>query len=153
MGNGLEVDGLVDNPQVLSFEALAGLPGQVEDVSELVPGRKGGAVSLSAVVGASRPQDSGKYITLQAEDWAASIPLAAVADHALLVYRLDDGPLPAAQGGPVRFLIPDVSACGTDEVDECASVKYVQRITITAEKGQDTRPASRFQHLELHTHE
>ncbi|PZC47778.1 MAG: DMSO/TMAO reductase YedYZ, molybdopterin-dependent catalytic subunit [Chloroflexi bacterium] len=153
MSQGLEVDGLVDNPQALSFEALAGLPGQIADVSELVPGRQGGAVKLSAVVGASQPQDSGKYITLQAEDWAASIPLEAVADHALLVYRLGDAPLPSTQGGPIRFLIPDVSACGTDEVDECASVKYVQRITITAEKGQDTRPMSRFQHVELHTHE
>ena len=153
MSNGLEVDGLVDEPQTFTFEALSELPDQIVDVSELAPGRRGGAVTLSALIQASQPRDAGQYITLQADDFSASVPLAAVMEHALLVYQLEDAPLPSSQGGPFRFLIPDVSACGTDEIDECASVKYLQRITLTAEKGQDTRPMNRLQHVGLHARE
>ena len=150
MKEGLEVDGLVDNARTFTFEALAELPGQIEDVSALAAGRQGGAVRLADLIGASQPREEGRYITLQANDFMASVPLSAVAGHALLVYRLNDAPLPAAQGGPVRFLIPDVSACGTDEVDQCASVKHLQRITVTAQRGQDSRPKNRMQHVELH---
>ena len=150
MQEGLEVDGLVDNARTFTFEAMAELPDQIEDVSAVSGGRQGGAVTLADLIGASQPREDGRYITLHADDYTASVPLSAVAAHALLVYRLNDAPLPAAQGGPVRFLIPDVSACGTDEVDQCASVKRLQRITVTAERGQDSRPKNRVQHVELH---
>jgi len=33
--------------------------------------------------------------------------------------------LPATLGGPLRFLIPDASACGLPGIDACANVKDV----------------------------
>ena len=49
------------------------------------------------------------YLTLHsaADDFHASIPLAAVRDRAMLIYELDGAPLPTKAGGPLRFLIPD----------------------------------------------
>jgi hypothetical protein len=77
------------------------------------------------------------------------VPLAAVRD-ALLVYRLGDGPLPSSKGGPVRLLIPEAAACHTDEVDTCANVKFVARLTLEAGPGKDTRPTSPRAHASLH---
>jgi hypothetical protein len=46
-------------------------------------------------------------------------------ETALLAYRLGDAPLPPQQGGPLRFLIPDATACGLEGIDACANVKDV----------------------------
>ena len=82
------------------------------------------------------------YLTLHsaADDFHASIPLAAVRDRRCLIYRLDGAPLPAKAGGPVRFLIPDHAACHTAEIDECANVKFVDHIELSVERGHDNRP-------------
>jgi hypothetical protein len=50
----------------------------------------------------------------------------------------------------VRFLIPDYAACHTDEIDECANVKFVDRIELTTEKGFDNRPHDGAAHAALH---
>ena len=147
----LEVGGLVGSPRTYDFAGLAALPGQIADVSELAGGRVGGAVRLTTLIERSSPDANAAFITLFAEgDYSASVPLAAVIDQAVLIYRLDDGPLPAAQGGPIRFLIPDVAACQTAEVDSCANVKFLRRIELGAERGRDSRPRTKAAHAELH---
>ena len=147
----LEVGGLVGAPQTYDFAGLAALPGQIADVSALADGRQGAAVWLTTLVERSHPDADAAFITLFAEgDYSASVPLAAVIDQAVLIYRLDDGPLPAAQGGPIRFLIPDVAACQTAEVDSCANVKFLRRIELGSERGRDSRPRTRASHAELH---
>ena len=150
-GVSLTVTGLVGEPHTYDFAALSALPEQVPDVSVLVADREGGAVRLTAVLELAAPSDEARFITLYAEGgYSASVPLDAVLDQAILIYRLDDAPLPADRGGPVRFFIPDVAACQAADVDKCANVKFVERIELSAEQGPDARPRSVAQHVTLH---
>jgi DMSO/TMAO reductase YedYZ molybdopterin-dependent catalytic subunit len=153
----LDVVGLVENPRSLAFADLAAIPVeyQVNDVSRIVPARKGDAVKLAGILQLVRPKDTAKYLGLHAtaDDFHASIPLDAVAERALVIYRLDGQPLPPKAGGPVRFFIPDFAACHTDEIDECANVKFVDRIELTATKGFDNRPHDGAEHQALHAKE
>lgn len=153
----LRVEGEVDRPCDLGWDDLARLPpeAQIDDVGVLSPQRSGGAVRLAAVLERCAARPSARYLTLHAtrDDFHVSIPLAAVREAAVLVYRQGDRPLPEKQGGPLRFLIPDPAACGTHEVDECASVKYVDRFELTAEPGYDNRPADERAHAQRHAAE
>jgi DMSO/TMAO reductase YedYZ molybdopterin-dependent catalytic subunit len=150
----LTIAGEVARPCTLTFDDLASISAehQVPDVSRLVPGRKGDAVKFAGILQLVQPAKTANYLGLHsaADDFHASIPLAAVADRALVIYRLDGQPLPAKAGGPVRFFIPDFAACHTHEIDECANVKFVDRIELTAEKGFDNRPHDGAEHEELH---
>jgi DMSO/TMAO reductase YedYZ molybdopterin-dependent catalytic subunit len=150
----IRVDGDVQQPLSLSFldlEALAA-PYQIRDVSRIDPKRKGDAITLAGLLDRARPAATVKYLTLHSssDDFHASIPLEAIRERAILIYRLDGEPLPVSAGGPVRFYIPDFAACHTDEVDECANVKFVDRIELTAQRGQDNRPHDEKQHADLH---
>ena len=150
----LTITGDVQSPCSLSFDDLAAVPAQhqVADVSRLVPGRKGDAVKLAGILELAGPKATAKWLGLHAarDDFHASIPLAAVADKALVIYRRDGQPLPEKAGGPVRFFIPDFAACHTHEIDECANVKFVDRLEFTAEKGFDNRPHDGDEHAALH---
>lgn len=153
----LTIDGEVDSPTVLSFKALGALPeaAQVRDVSQLDPKRQGDAVRLAALVDLVRPKPGVRYLTLHAtaDDFHASIPLEAVRDTGILIYRLQGAPLPTKAGGPLRFFIPNHTACHTSEIDECANVKFVDRIELSTEKRFDNRPHDEQQHAELHERE
>ncbi len=85
----------------------------------------------------SRPASvpEANYLTLHADrdDFHVSIPLQAVRGEGIVVYRLGEGPLGPKQGGPIRFLIRDPSACHTGELDDCANVKYLSRIELTTD--------------------
>ena len=147
----VSVSGLVEHPLELGHADLAALPGQVADVSALAPGREGSAVRFTSVLEAASAQADAKFLTLEAEGgFAASIPLAAVLDQALLLYALDGHPLPEEKGGPVRFLIPNPAACGTAEVDTCTNVKWLNSIHLGAERGRDVRPSTLRAHEALH---
>jgi len=153
----LTIAGEVANPLSLGFAELANLPAalQVIDVSRIDPKRKGDAVRLSSLLELVKPSAAVRYLTLHAstDDFHASIPLADVRDKAILIYRLDGQSLPTSAGGPVRFFIPDFAACHTSEIDECANVKFVDRIELTSERGQDNRPHDEKEHAELHERE
>ena len=153
----LTIAGNVESPRTLTFDDLAAIAAehQVADVSRLVPGRKGDAVTLAGILAMVRPKGDAKWLGLHADadDFHASIPLDAVAERALVIYRLDGQPLPAKAGGPVRFFIPDFAECHTHEIDECANVKFVDRIELTAAKGFDNRPHDGDEHAALHAKE
>lgn len=148
------VDGDVEQPLALSFEDLAAFPAaeQVADVSRFHPTRKGDGVTLEAILSRARPRSSATYLTLHAtaDDFHASVPLASVRAEGIVVYRLEGVALPVRNGGPIRFLIRDPAACHTDELDDCANVKFVDRIELTAGKGHDTRPETDDEHEKLH---
>lgn len=150
----LKVEGAVEQALELSFDDLARLPeaAQVHDVSRFHPQRRGDGVTLEALLERARPRPEANYLTLHADrdDFHVSIPLAAVRDECVVVYRLGAGPLGPEQGGPIRFLIRDPAACHTDELDDCANVKYLSRIELTVRRGRDTRPADEAAHAALH---
>jgi DMSO/TMAO reductase YedYZ molybdopterin-dependent catalytic subunit len=150
----LRVDGEVSRPLALTFEDFAALPSaqQVADVSRFHPKRLGDAVTLEALLAKAQPRPTASYLTLHAtaDDFHASVPLAAVRGEGLVVYRLEAGPLPIKHGGPIRFLIRNPAACHTDELDDCANVKFVDRIELTAGKGRDNRPHDDAEHARLH---
>jgi DMSO/TMAO reductase YedYZ molybdopterin-dependent catalytic subunit len=153
----LSIGGEVERPLTLSFDDLAALDEtcQVRDVSRLDPKRAGDAVTLAGVLARAAPKSSARYLNLHSssDDFHASIPLEAVRGRAILIYRMAGAPLPSSAGGPVRFYIPDFSACHTSEIDECANVKFVDRIELAAERGFDNRPHDEKQHAELHERE
>ena len=150
----LRVEGAVERPLGLSFADLLGLPAadQVADVSRFHPSRRGDGVTLEALLRQARPRPEANYLTLHAErdDFHVSVPLEPIRAEGLVVYRLGPDPLGPEHGGPIRFLIRDPAACHTDELDDCANVKYLDRIELTARRGRDTRPADEAAHAALH---
>jgi DMSO/TMAO reductase YedYZ molybdopterin-dependent catalytic subunit len=154
MSDYLTIDGEVDRPQRFSFADLAafGEEHQVSDVSKLDPKRAGDAVRLNGLLAAAGVKAGATWLTLHAstDDFHASIPLDAVRERAIVIYRLAGAPLPAKSGGPFRFFIPDFAACHTHDVDECANVKFVDRIELSQQRGRDNRPAEERAHAELH---
>ncbi len=153
-GSLLRADGEVARPLELTFDDLKAFPEheQVRDVSRFDPKRKGDGVTLGALLERVAPGPAATFLTLHAtaDDFAASIPLEAVRDEGVLIYSIEDRALTAAEGGPYRFLIRDFAACHTAELDDCANVKFVDRIELTDGRGRDTRPESDSEHEELH---
>lgn len=150
----LKVDGSVENPLALGFDDLAGFPeaAQVPDVSRFHPTRQGDGVSLEALLERARPLIGANYLTLHADrdDFHVSVPLKTVRAEGVVVYKVGRAPLETSKGGPIRFLIRDPAACHTDELDDCANVKYLNRIELTVRRGRDTRPADEASHEALH---
>jgi len=150
----LRIDGEVEHPLELTFSDLAAClaSDQVVDVSRFHPSRKGDGVTLESLLSKVAPTSRATYLTLHAtaDDFHASVPLAEVRGEGIVVYRLDGQPLPAKNGGPIRFLIRNPAACHTDELDDCANVKFVDRIELTAGKGRDNRPETDEEHEKLH---
>jgi DMSO/TMAO reductase YedYZ molybdopterin-dependent catalytic subunit len=153
----LTIDGEVEMPRQLSFEDLQQieLRYQIRDVGRLDSKRKGAAVTLEGVLALAGVKPAAKYLTLHAsaDDFHASVPLEAVRERGMLIYQLDGRPLPLSAGGPVRFYVRDFAACHSAEVDECANVKFVDRLELSAERGFDNRPEDEKQHAELHGNE
>ncbi len=142
MGQALEICGQVQQPGAFDFAALARLPGQIEDIAAVVPGRTGGGVRLASLLAAVQPRPEATHLTVESSDgsFSASVPLPAVVGSGVVLYRLGTQALPTQQGGPFRFLITDAQTCATGGVDLCANVKFVGRIVLSAGPGRDTRP-------------
>ncbi len=126
---------------------LASLPlaAQVLDVGVLVPGRKGRAVRLSAIVDLAQLSSTARYVNIASRDpaFAVSVPLEEVREHGLVVYELDGAPLDPSKGGPFRLLV-----CG--HPDECLNVKELVRLEFSERPGRDTRPKDDAEHQALH---
>ena len=150
----LRVSGSVGTAREFSFDQLAEIRDehQIADVSKLEPSRAGKAVWLEGILEAVEVQDSAKFLGLHSshDNFHASIPLAEVRKRGFVIYGLEGQPLPREKGGPVRFFIPDHASCNTDEIDECANVKFVDHIELTIEKGFDNRPEDEDEHAKLH---
>lgn len=125
----LVVDGEVATPRTFGFEELAALPEQVADLGSVAPGREGGGVRLAAILAAVLPATGVTEVTLESTDgsFQQSAPLDALVD-AVVAYRLGAEPLPADQGGPVRFFAP--RGAGGGAVDRCTNVKGLGRIRL-----------------------
>jgi hypothetical protein len=150
----LRVDGAVEQSLELRLGDLAELPAssQVSDVSRFHPKRQGDGVALEAILDRARPRADANYLTLHSDrdDFHVSVPLEAVRAEGIVVYHRGGKPLGIEQGGPVRFLIRDPAACHTDELDDCANVKFLSRIELSIGRGRDTRPTTDEDHAMLH---
>jgi DMSO/TMAO reductase YedYZ molybdopterin-dependent catalytic subunit len=150
----LTIEGEVATRCELSWSDLAAVDEmwQIPDVGRIDPSRRGGAVTLEGILRLAGVTAAARYLTLHSEsdDFHASLPLDVVRDRGLFIYRQQDQPLEPAAGGPVRFFICDFAACQSHEVDECANVKFVERVELSAEKGFDNRPLDDESHEELH---
>jgi len=150
----LRVDGEVDSPTDFTLDDLAALTSehQVADMSQIDPKRQGQAVTLEAILECVALRGSATHLGLHAslDDFHASIPLEAVRQRAYVIYANDGSVLTTAAGGPVRFYIHDHSACHVSEIDECANVKFLDRIELTIGRGHDNRPQDDTQHADLH---
>lgn len=150
----LTIDGAVSRPLTLTYDDLRDFPDgdHVLDMSRFHPTRRGDGVTLDALLRMAVPAPGANFATLHAgrDDFHVSIPLAPLRAEAVLVYRDGEAPLTAKEGGPIRLLIRDPEACHTADLDDCANVKYLDRIELTALRGLDTRPADEAEHAELH---
>jgi len=113
-----------DQEHIFGCEDLATLPGQVEDIAQRLPGRKGTGVELTAVLAAAQVADDATTLVLTSADGSFRTEVVrAEANEALLVYALDGSPLPANQGGPLRFYLHDAETCKGHGDAPCANVK------------------------------
>jgi len=102
---------------------LAALPG-LPDVSVVAPGRSGRAAWLSAILGEVPP---GASLVVVASDGYVTdpVPVSALGE-AVVLHSVGDDPLPAAQGGPFRLIVPG----GATAAGPCANVKGVVRLAL-----------------------
>lgn len=155
--NGLKISGEVENELEFSIEELEAfrVEEKVEDVRKLGSNREGAGVYLQAILSRVKPKPTVRYITFHSpsDDFLASVPIDRVAEAGVVTYAVGGKAMSREQGGPFRFIIPDPAPCQSDEVDECANVKFLEEIILSAEKGRDTRPADDDEHAKIHSAE
>ena len=153
----LKISGLVENELAFQLEDFQQIDAaqQIDDIASLMPGRSGQAIPLLSLVELGHPADDAEFLGLHGslDDFHASIPLAAVLERGFIQYAKDGQALDVKAGGPYRFLIPDHAACNTDDIDECANVKFLDHIEFTANRGFDNRPEDEQEHAALHAKE
>ncbi|HLH26077.1 MAG TPA: molybdopterin-dependent oxidoreductase [Chloroflexota bacterium] len=130
----LQIDGLVATPRALAAADLVALPRV--DLAEPfvceegweVPGLRWRGVRLGDLLALAAPRTEARYVRAYAGEYA--VPLALdVAGDALLAESLNGEPLTIEHGAPWRLVVPG-GACFT-------SVKWVERLELTAEPGPD----------------
>ena len=99
---------------------------------------RGRAVTLKGLLDIPALHIDADHVTVHSSDgqYAATLTLAQAKEFGLLLYELDDGPLPEGKGGPFRLITPGLG-------DLCANVKAVSRIEVRVGAGRDTRPSER----------
>jgi 2-dehydropantoate 2-reductase len=98
---------------------------QVTDVGNLDPGMRGRGIRVKGLLEIPTPTIDVDSVVFHSYDgtFTARLTLREAADHGILVYQLDEHPLPPHQGGPYRLITP-----GLDNA--CANVKGVGRIEL-----------------------
>jgi DMSO/TMAO reductase YedYZ molybdopterin-dependent catalytic subunit len=129
----LTVDGLIENPTVLSWAQLNALP-QVEDISDFhcvttwsKYDCRWSGVPFTALYELVRPQADAKFVYFTSYDgYSTNVSLEACLDDDVLIATSFDGaPVPREHGGPARVIIPKLYAW--------KGAKFVRGITFLAE--------------------
>ena len=129
----LTLDGLVENPVVLSWAQFSALP-QVEDVSDFhcvtawskYDCRCGG-VAFTTLYDLAQPRSEARYVHFTSHDgYSTNVPLdECLDDDVLVATRFDGAPVSREHGGPARIIIPKLYAW--------KGAKFVKTITFLAE--------------------
>jgi DMSO/TMAO reductase YedYZ molybdopterin-dependent catalytic subunit len=124
------VDGAVEAPLALGWQDLAELPQVAEEAdfhcvtgwSILDLALRG--VRLETVLALARPTADATHVMTHGSDgYSTNLPLEeALKPDVLLVHTVDGKPLPAAHGGPVRIVVPQLWAW--------KGAKWVSRIEV-----------------------
>jgi DMSO/TMAO reductase YedYZ molybdopterin-dependent catalytic subunit len=110
----LRLSGDIEAPQTLTFAQLLSLP-QVDltcDIHCVTSWSKLGmrwrGPSFRAVEAVAKPRAGVRYVVMECEQgFTTSLPIDALRDDdVLLAHTVEEGPLPAEHGGPVRMLVP-----------------------------------------------
>jgi 2-dehydropantoate 2-reductase len=132
----VKIDGAVVQSVSFDHKALRQLPEehQIADVTPMMPGIQGRAITVKGLLDVPALKVESDHVTFHSMDgkYAATLTLQQARDFGLLLYELDDQPLPDEKGGPFRLITPGLG-------DLCANVKGVGRIEVTKGSGRDTR--------------
>jgi DMSO/TMAO reductase YedYZ molybdopterin-dependent catalytic subunit len=126
----LLVDGAVQTPLSLGWEELLALPQEEEEADfHCVTGWSildlaFTGVRLETVLALARPRAEATHLMAHASDgYSTNLPLEeALKPDVLLAHAVDGAPLPAAHGGPVRIVVPQLYAW--------KGAKWVSRIEV-----------------------
>jgi len=130
----LTVDGKVEKTLLLKWNDLLSLP-TVVSVSDFhcvegwsVLDKKWEGVAFKIIVKMVAPRKNAKHVFFTCDDgYTTSLPLAELLnDDVLLAYKLDDKPLQAENGAPLRLIAPKKYAY--------KSAMWLRRITFTSKK-------------------
>jgi DMSO/TMAO reductase YedYZ molybdopterin-dependent catalytic subunit len=110
----LALSGAVEAPQTLSFDQLLSLPQSdlTCDIHCVTSWTKLGmhwrGVPFRAIESLAKPRPEVRFVVMQCEQgFTTSLPIDALRDDdVLLAHTVEQAPLPAEHGGPVRMLIP-----------------------------------------------
>lgn len=129
----LSLDGLVEKPVTLSWEAFNALP-QVEDVSDFhcvttwsKYDCRWGGVAFTTLYELVQPKADAKFVYFTSYDgYSTNVPLAQCLDDDVLVATsFDNAPVTREHGGPARVIVPKLYAW--------KGAKFVKSITFLAE--------------------
>ena len=129
----LALDGLVENPAVLSWAQLNALP-QVTDLSDFhcvtswsKYDCEWSGVAFTTLFELAQPQPEAKFAYFTSYDgYSTNVPLAhCLDDDVLVATKFGGGPVSREHGGPARIIIPKLYAW--------KGAKFVKRITFLAE--------------------
>jgi DMSO/TMAO reductase YedYZ molybdopterin-dependent catalytic subunit len=140
----LRVDGLVRTSLALSVADLERLAQQdlTDDFTCLegwtVPKVRWGGVLLETVLSLADPLLEARYVQASAGDFSVPLSLDR-ARHALLALRLEDAPVPAEHGGPVRLVVPG-GECFMD-------IKWLDHLDLRAEPAANTAKKAALRRL------
>ncbi|WP_264026882.1 molybdopterin-dependent oxidoreductase [Mycolicibacterium pyrenivorans] len=162
----LTIDGLVERPLTVDFNALTAYPRtEVAAVHEccgspfdpLIPTRRVANVrwagaSLADILADCRPRpeaayvwsygaDSGVFGGVEVDAYVKDLPLVRVPAGVLIAYELNGAPLPAEHGFPARLVVPGFY--GTN------SVKWLRRITLTDRRAPGPLTSRWYQDVQL----
>ncbi|MBQ27209.1 MAG: hypothetical protein CMH81_03585 [Nitrospiraceae bacterium] len=134
----LHINGQLTTPFTFDRAALARLPteAQVMDSSTIVAQSQGKGVRLKKILDLLTVDAEADHITFHSSDgkFSASLTLEQARAYGIVIYELDDLPIPIEKGGPFRLTTPGLG-------DLCANVKHLVRMEITHSPGRDTRPS------------
>ncbi len=134
----VRIEGAVVQPVSLDRAAIASLPAEQQlDISTVMPGMQGKGIRLKALLDVPALGIKADHVTIHSADgkYSACLTLEQAKSFGVLVYELDEAPLPESKGGPFRLVTPGLG-------DLCANVKGVARIEVTVGTGVDTRPTN-----------